>query len=99
MLSENWCNLQARLNGSVQTASTRSNIFESKGNVEAMLNESFNHFKFDSTRFQQAFNILYTFNNFERPVKTSRHLVQQSVELMLKQMLKPFKRALTQPIR
>ena len=30
---------------------------------------------------------------FKRP----RHLVQQSVERMLKQMLKPFKRAFSQP--
>ena len=28
-----------------------------KGNVESMLNESLNQFKFDSKRFQQAFNI------------------------------------------
>ena len=36
-----------------------------------MLNESLNQFKFDSTHFQQAFNIFYTFNNcVERPVQT-----------------------------
>ena len=37
-----------------------------------MLNESLDHFKFDSIRFQQALNIFfYTFNNVERPVQTS----------------------------
>ena len=35
-----------------------------------MLNKSLNRFKFDSTRFRQAFNIFYTFNNVERPVQT-----------------------------
>ena len=30
-------------------------------NVEAMLNESLNQFKFDSTRFQQAFDIVFHF--------------------------------------
>ena len=71
-------------------ASTPFNIFDNKGNVESMFNESLNQFKFDSARFQQAFNIFYTFNNVGRPL----HWVQQSVEPMLKQMLKPFKRAL-----
>ena len=78
---------------SVQTVSTPFNISNNKGNVEAMLNESLNQFKFDSTRFQQAFNIFFSFtlstmlnDLFKRP----RHLVQQSVERMLKQMLKPF---------
>ena len=84
-----------------QTVSTPFNIFKNKENVESMLNESLNQFKskFNSTRFQQAFNIFYTFNNVERPVQTlrpmfkhpARHLVQQSVERMLKQMLKLFK--------
>ena len=35
-----------------------------------MLNESLNQFKFDSTGFQQAFDIFYIFNNAERPVQT-----------------------------
>ena len=48
---------------SVQTASAPFNIFVNKGNVVWMLNESLNQFKFDSTGFQQAFNIFYTFNN------------------------------------
>ena len=39
---------------SVQTVSTPFNIFKNKGNVEPMLNESLNQFKFDSTQFQQA---------------------------------------------
>ena len=46
------------------------NIFKNKGNVESMLNESLNQFTSDSTHFQQAFNILYAFNNVERPVQT-----------------------------
>ena len=46
-------------------------IFKNKENVESMLNESLNQFKFDSTNFQQAFNI------FNRPAQTPRHLVQQ----------------------
>ena len=49
--------------GSVKAVSTPFNIFKNKENVESVLNESLNQFKFDSTRFQQAFNIFYTFNN------------------------------------
>ena len=63
------CILQL-LNRSVQTASTPSNIFENKGKVESMLNESLNRFKLDSTRFQQAFNIFYAFNSVGPPVQT-----------------------------
>ena len=79
---------------SVQTAATTINIFKNKGNVEAMLNESLN--QFDLTHFQQAFNIFFARSTmlndlFKRP----RYLVQQSVERMLKQMLRPFKRAFT----
>ena len=48
----------------VQTVSTPFNIFKNKENVESMLNESLNQFKFDSTHFQKAFN------NVERPVRT-----------------------------
>ena len=44
------------------------NIFYNKSNVESMLNGRLNHVKFDWTRFQQAFNIFYPFNNVERPV-------------------------------
>ena len=57
-----------------------------------MLNESLNQFKFDSSHFQHFF---YAFNSmlndqFKRP----RHLVQQSVERMLREkMFKPFKGA------
>ena len=51
-------------------ASMQFNIFKNKGNSELMLNESLNQFKFDSTHFQQAFNIFYAFNNVEQPVKT-----------------------------
>ena len=56
---------------SVQMASKPINIFKNKGNVESMLNERLNLFKFDSTYFQQAFNIFFfTFNSVERPVQT-----------------------------
>ena len=48
---------------SVQTVSMPFNIFESKGKVESMLNESLNQIKFDLTHFQQAFN------NVEGPVQ------------------------------
>ena len=81
---------------SAQTVSKPINIFKNKGNVETMLYESLKQFRFDPTRFQQAFNIFYTFNNVERPVQTPpRYLVQQSIERILKQMLKWFKRAFT----
>ena len=48
-----------------QMVSTQFSIFKNKENVESMLNESLNQFKFDSTRFQHFF---YTFDNVERPV-------------------------------
>ena len=71
----------------VQTVTTKLNIFKSKENVESILNESLNHFKLDLP------NMLSTMLN--DPFKCPRHLVQQSVERTLKQMLKPFKRAFT----
>ena len=52
---------------SVQTVSTPFNIFKNKENVESMLNESLNQFKFDATHFQ---HFSYAFNNVERPVQT-----------------------------
>ena len=58
---------------SLQTVSTPFNIFKNKENVESMLNESLNEFKFDSTHFQQAFNIFNTLSTlilndlFKRP--------------------------------
>ena len=52
-----------------ETASTPFNIFENKGQVESMLNESLNRFNVDSTCLQQAFNIFYAFNNVGRPVQ------------------------------
>ena len=55
---------------SVQTVLMPSNIFKNKENVESMLNESLNQFKFDSTRFQQVFDIFYAFNDVQRPVQT-----------------------------
>ena len=45
---------------SVQTVSTPFNIFKNKENVESMLNESLNQFKFDSTHFQQSFQHFFT---------------------------------------
>ena len=48
-----------------------------------------------STRFQHAFNKLSTTFTFSTMFKRTEHLVQQSVECKLKQMLKPFKRVLT----
>ena len=63
---------------SPQTVSTSFNVFKNKENVESMLNESLNQFKFDSTLFQQAFNIFYAFNNVQDDLfKCPRHLVQQ----------------------
>ena len=67
---------------------TPFNIFKYKENVESMLNESLNQFKFDSTRLLQAFNSFYTFNNVEHLFKRSRHLVQQGIERMLNEILK-----------
>ena len=55
---------------SVQTVLMPFNIFKNKENVELMLNESLNQFKFDSTRFQQVFDTFYAFNDVERPVQT-----------------------------
>ena len=55
-----------------------------------MLNESLNRFKLDSTRFQQT-STFFTFSTMlDDLFKRTEHLVQQSVECMLKQMLKPF---------
>ena len=66
---------------SIQTLSTPFNIFKNKRNVEAMLNESLKQFKFDSTHYQQAFNIIKALSTmlndlFKRP----RYLVQQGIE-------------------
>ena len=62
-----------------------------------MFNESLNRFKFDSTRVQQAFNIFTLSTIFSDLFKPPKHLIQQSVEHMLNQMWKPFKRAFTFP--
>ena len=91
MLGKCWTNVERK----VQMATTPFNVFESKGKVESILNESLNQFTRDSTGFQQAFNIFYIFNKLNDLFKRLRHLVQQSVESMLKQMLKPFKQAFT----
>ena len=45
----------------IQTVSTPFDIFKNKGNVKAMLKASLNQFKFHSTHFQQAFNIVLRF--------------------------------------
>ena len=76
----------------VQTASMPFNIFKiNKESVEAILNKSLNQFKFDSTCFQLAFNIFFRLSTMSNDLfKCPRHLVQQSVECMLKQMLKLF---------
>ena len=59
-----------------------------------MLNESLNQFKFDSTHFQQAFNILLRFQqNGTTRVNAPDIWFNNCVERMLKQMLEPFKRA------
>ena len=76
-------------------ASTPINIFKDKVNVEAMLNESLNQFNL----IQHTFNKLSTFfalstmlnDLFKRPDIRFNNL---SVERMLKQMLKPFKRTI-----
>ena len=69
---------------SVQTVSTPFYIFKNKG-IDAQ-----------STRFQQAFNIFYPFNNVERPFQTPPTFGSTTVlNGMLKQTLKPFKRAIT----
>ena len=46
----------------------------------SMLNKSLNQFKFDSTRFQQAFNFFTLSAMLSNLFKSPRHLVQQSVE-------------------
>ena len=68
---------------SVLTASTPLNVFKNKGNVEAMLNESLNQFKFDSTRFQQAFNIFLRFRQCRTTCSTKcRTYVEANVEIV-----------------
>ena len=67
---------------SVQMASTTSNIFQK----ETVLNELFQH------AFDFFLTLSATLNDY---LKRSRHLVQQNVERMLKQILKPFKQAST----
>ena len=68
------------------------NILENKRNVEWVLKQSLKAFKL----FQHRFNILSTrFNNVERGWQTLSTLPFNKIERMLKQMLKPFARALT----
>ena len=66
---------------SVQTVSRPFNIFKNKENVESMLIESLNQFKFDSTRFQQAFDIFYAFNgiqSFRYTIKYENVIISRS---------------------
>ena len=46
-------------------------------NIESMLNESLNQFKFDSAHFQQAFNIFFALSLLNDLFKRPRHLFQQ----------------------
>ena len=62
LFNKSWMDVGKMLDGrSVKTVSTQFNIFKNKENVESMLNESLNQFKFDSTHFQQAFSIFWHF--------------------------------------
>ena len=49
---------------SVQTVARPFNIFNNKENIESMLIESLNQFKFDSTRLQKAFDIFLRFQRY-----------------------------------
>ena len=82
---------------SVETVSTRFNVFKNKGNVETMLNESLHQFKL----IQHTSNKLSTFcfalsTMLNDLLRRTRRLVQQSVENVLKEALKPFKLAFSQ---
>ena len=52
------------------TVSTPFNIFNNKGNVEAMLNESLNQIKLIQHTFNNLSAFFYALNNVERPVQT-----------------------------
>ena len=79
---------------SVQTVSTPFNIFKDKENVKSMLNEGLNQFKFDSTHFQQTFDIFLRFQQCWTTCSNALDIwFNNCVERMLKQTLKPFKRA------
>ena len=84
MLKEGGKRLQLRFN--------IPNIPENKRNVEAMLKQSLNAFKFASTLLQ---HVSTRFNIVERGWQTASTLPFNKIERMLKQMLKPFARALT----
>ena len=74
---------------SVQKVSTPFNIFKNKENVESMLNESLNEFKFDLTHFQLALNIFFTLSTMLSDLlKLPRRWFNNCVERILKQMLK-----------
>ena len=63
---------------SVQTVSRPFNIFKNKENVESMLIESLNQLKFDSTRFQQAFDIFFTLSTVSSrfPTRSFRYTIK-----------------------
>ena len=83
MLKEQGKRLQLRFN--------IPNIPENKRNVERMLKQSLKAFKL----FQHRFNFASThFNTAERGWQTLSTLPFNKIERMLKQMLKPFARAL-----
>ena len=79
---------------SFQTVSTPFNIFNSKENVESMLNESLNQFKIDSTSFQNFFTLSTMLNDLFKPAPDI-WFNNCAVGRMMKQMLKSFKRTLT----
>lgn len=82
MLVKCWTQKQSRLEG-FQTVY--------KGKVESMLIERLNRFELGSTRFQQI-STFFTFSTMlDGLFKRTEHLIQQSVECVLKQMLTPFK--------
>ena len=84
MLKEQGKRLQLRFN--------IPNIPENKRNVERMLKQSLKAFKL----FQHRFNFASTrFNTAERGWQTLSTLPFNKIERMLKQMLKPFARALS----
>lgn len=66
-LTVNHLNLCKKAEQSIQMASTPSNIFQNKENIEAMLNGSLNQFQwkklFVSTCFKNVFNVFFFLNH------------------------------------
>ena len=84
------------MNGVIKRFQRHSTVFKNKGNVESRLNESLNQFKFDSTSLQHflRFQQCRTTCSNAPDILTGSTTVN-ACERMLKQMLKPFKRAFT----